>query len=132
MSTMIGTVPLTLRERVARYHATPKGRIANLMCNVRQRCKTYGYELQITRLDLLEIYQKQNGKCALTGQEFDLSVRHGNTVKPNSMSIDRIDSNKGYVPGNVRIITAMANTAKGRWTDEELINFCKQVVKHNG
>lgn len=132
MGTLIGTIPLTQSERVARYHATPKGRLTNLMCNIRQRSKVYGHEVTVTKDDLVDIYNLQNGKCALTGVEFNLSVRNGNTVNPDSMSIDRIDTSKGYIHGNVRIITSMANTAKGRWTDEQLIQFCKQVVEHNG
>ena len=36
-------------------------------------------------------------------------------------SIDRIDNAKGYVPGNVRIISYKANRAKSNLTDRELI-----------
>lgn len=36
-------------------------------------------------------------------------------------SLDRIDSSKGYVPGNVRIISTRANLLKSNATDLELI-----------
>lgn len=35
-------------------------------------------------------------------------------------SLDRIDSSRGYVPGNVRVISLRANTLKNNATVEEL------------
>lgn len=40
---------------------------------------------------------------------------------PDSPTIDRIDSSKGYVKGNVRVISWRANTLKGDATIEESI-----------
>lgn len=40
---------------------------------------------------------------------------------PNSPTIDRIDSAKGYVKGNVRVISWRANTLKSNATPEESI-----------
>lgn len=45
----------------------------------------------------------------------------GNRIlSPNSPTIDRIDSSKGYVKGNVRVISSRANTLKNNATLEEL------------
>lgn len=131
MRPLIGDKPLTSQERVAKYHGTVKGRLQHLMCNIRERSKRFGYKIEIDRDYLLSIYELQKGLCALTNEPFDLTCRNGGVVNPYSMSIDRIDSNLGYVPGNVRIVCSMANMAKGRWTDIELIKFCKQIVENN-
>jgi len=40
---------------------------------------------------------------------------------PNSPSLDRIDPARGYVPGNVRVISAKANAIKSNATPAELL-----------
>lgn len=50
---------------------------------------------------------------------------------PNSPSLDRIDSTKGYVKGNVMVISFRANTAKGNLSIAELellVNNLKRVL----
>ena len=41
-------------------------------------------------------------------------------IKPDSKSLDRIDSSKGYEPGNIRIISFRCNELLSNMTTEEL------------
>jgi hypothetical protein len=52
------------------------------------------------------------GRCELTGIRFQKS-----RFKPNpfASSIDRIDSTKGYEPGNVRVVLWAINAACNSW-----------------
>lgn len=58
-------------------------------------------------------------------------VQEGGTT-PNTASIDRIDSQLGYISGNVQVISYKANTMKSNATREELITFAKNILKMYG
>jgi len=49
---------------------------------------------------------------------------------PLSCSIDRIDSSKGYIEGNIQLVTARTNVAKGNMSNNEFINYCKKVAQN--
>jgi hypothetical protein len=63
--------------------------------------------------------------CEATGQELTLEPR-----KPNTASLDRIDSNNpNYTPKNCRIVTWQFNNMRGAYSDEEFIRVAKQLEK---
>ena len=90
-------------------------------------------EVDLTLEDLKFIWDKQEGLCPLTGWELELPI--STTGKwpecewSHRASLDRIDSSKGYVKGNVRFIAVIANYARNSHTDGELIRFCKAVTR---
>lgn len=77
---------------------------------------------------VLDLLEKQNGRCAVTGKVFTFE---GNEVGTN-VSIDRIDSNKPYSAGNVRLVCSAVNYMKRRMNDNELVDWCLDVVKGAG
>lgn len=96
---------------------------------VRRRRKEHNIDLPY----LKQIWEEQKGVCPLTGWKLELP-RHASDwkTKDNKIqraSLDRIDSNKGYVKGNVRFISVMANYCKNQFTDEDVILFCEAVIK---
>jgi hypothetical protein len=65
---------------------------------------------------------EQDFKCSLTGWDITASDVYG-----NSASLDRIDSNIGYIEGNVQWVHKMVNMCKQQYTQEDFIYMCKSV-----
>ena len=74
---------------------------------------------------LRELWQQQNGRCAITNIPLDIRGKDPNT----KASIDRIDSTKGYVKGNVRIVLAAVNSALGEYGEQEMLPILKAMVE---
>lgn len=66
-------------------------------------------------------------RCPILGIPLEWSTLRGKGVIANSPSLDRIDPTKGYVKGNVWIISYKANTIKNNATHEELKLVTKAV-----
>lgn len=66
--------------------------------------------------------------CPILGIDLVVFNRKG-TSAANTMSIDRIDSNKGYVPGNVMVISWKANRMKQDLSIDMMKRFI-EVYEH--
>lgn len=60
--------------------------------------------------------------CPILGIPIESGIGKG-AVQPNSPSLDRIIPEKGYVKGNIMIISNKANTMKNNATPEEMIKL---------
>jgi hypothetical protein len=61
--------------------------------------------------------------CALSGMKLTVERNH-----PLIASVDRINSNKGYVKGNVQLVASCVNLAKNKLSQKDFIKLCKSVV----
>ena len=67
--------------------------------------------------------------CPIFGMPLEWSIRRANKAAPlpNSPSLDRIDPSKGYVKGNVWIISYRANQIKSNASHDELKRVTEAV-----
>lgn len=80
---------------------------------------------------LYELLKNQNFKCVFTNDNLlleDMSLDH--SQKELNLSLDRIDSNLGYIPGNVQWVTKQVNWCKNTLNNQEFINLCQKVINH--
>jgi len=84
-------------------------------------------EVTITIQDLMDIFEKQKGLCALSKIKM---TWHQGKILPTSISIDRIDNSKGYIENNVRLVCVVINAFKSTQTDAELYEFAKSLVEN--
>jgi hypothetical protein len=49
----------------------------------------------------------------------------------NRASLDRIDSSKGYIKGNIQFISITCNYAKSDMSHEEMLTFCETISNFN-
>jgi len=90
-----------------------------------QNAKARNLVLEITIKDIYDLFKEQQGLCALTGIELKL----GEGSNRGNASLDRIDSDKGYINGNVQWIHKDINRMKNSFSQEYFIKMCKLVAK---
>lgn len=81
---------------------------------------------------LQELFNLQSKKCALSGIDIYISKSQSNPVErsKNNASLDRIDSTKGYIIGNLQWVHKDINTMKMHYSQEYFINLCKMISNH--
>ena len=108
------------------YKATIKFLSSNpekkLYYSAKNNAKTRGIEFNITAEDIVIPEY-----CPLLG--IRLTNIYGEGRVPSNMSLDRIDSSKGYTPDNIQVISDLANRMKQDATVEQLIAFANGVLK---
>lgn len=97
-----------IKNRKNIYEDIPKNFWGNVITNAKLR----DLEFNITPEYAWNLLKSQNFKCFLTGLDINISSKYEITA-----SIDRINSCKGYIEGNIQ------------WTHKQ-VNICKQTLNN--
>lgn len=95
----------------------------------RNRAVQNGVEFSVSIADVREVYPK-DGLCPVFHFELVYGDK-GEHGRKDSPSIDRIDPHKGYVKGNIQIISNLANAMKQNASTEEMTQFAQWVLNSN-
>lgn len=87
--------------------------MAALLRAAKQRANAKGWAFDLTAADLGDL----PSHCPVLG--IPMAPQEGR-ASPGSPSVDRIDNDRGYERGNVKIISHRANLIKGNATADEL------------
>ena len=95
-----------------------------LHSNIKSRAKRTGIEFTLDWQDIdIPIICPVLGVPILTGTNEGMKTG----PSPNSPSVDRIDNTKGYIKGNIQVISHKANTMKNSASPEQLIRFANWI-----
>lgn len=108
-----------------RVHNNPQSTKLALLRSAKQRAKSRGLDFNIDASDI-----DLPDKCPLLGIPLFSSYRGESKTYDNSYSIDRIDPRKGYIKGNVWVISYKANRIKNDATLDELETLVKNLKNY--
>lgn len=91
---------------------------------LRANSKKIDFNIDIEYID--QLFEMQNKLCAIS----KLPISFERSQKQTA-SLDRIDSSKGYVRGNVQWLHKDINKMKWDFTQEKLFHLCKLVYENN-
>jgi len=94
---------------------------------IQKRAATNGLAFTVDIKDAWEMYLKQNQKCILSGIPIEFNVSDS---RRNTASLDRIDSNKGYLKDNVQWVHKDINIMKNSHEQNYFISLCEAVTKN--
>lgn len=97
----------------------------------RHSAKVNSYKFNIGSNFLYELYKKQNGLCALSGIKLTILSNRTKRINNFNISIDRIDSSKGYTKDNIHLVCASINVMKLDHSTKEFVDLCKAVANYN-
>jgi hypothetical protein len=117
------TMPIKERNNRCQYLRNWKSnnREKILLQQAHYRAKTKGisFDIEVSDIIIPEI-------CPILGLPLKTLIDGNRDLSP---SLDRMDNTKGYVKGNVQVISSKANTMKHNANQEDLINFANWVRK---
>lgn len=92
---------------------------ANLKTNAKDR----GLKVEVTPEDAWALFEKQRGKCALTGRKIEIASKN------MTASIDRVYSDGDYTLDNIQWVHKDLNKMKMEFEQEYFIETCREVAR---
>jgi len=95
---------------------------------IRHGAKAKDLPFEVSIEYLWKLYESQHGKCALTGWPIDFNASYKDKCSKTA-SLDRIDSSRGYVKGNLQWVHRDVNKLKKNIPNNTFISICQAVAK---
>ncbi len=96
--------------------------------NIRRSALRRDIEFKISIEYAWNLFEFQERKCALSGME--LSFMERKDCRDNTASLDRIDSSKGYIEGNLQWIHKDINRMKNKYSNDYFVKICDMISKN--
>jgi hypothetical protein len=114
------------QQKILREETIPSVYVKRLIVRAQNRHRDKGYGFFLEYEDVFNLLEKQEWVCALSGVKMTMK-----TGDVNRASIDRIDSDLGYISSNIQMVTSAANKAKMDLNNEEFILMACRIADAN-
>ncbi len=109
-----------------RMTGTPYKYFSGTMHRIRRRSEYKNLEHDVDKDYLVELYNQQKGRCAITNVPLKLERGEGDVWE--NCSVDRIDNSIGYMQGNIRLVCRAVNMMRSNMGDELLYYWCRKIL----
>jgi hypothetical protein len=98
---------------------------------VRRKRSHVSFDIEsVTPQYLLSLWKQQEGLCALSSRQMTIAPhKRVNNHQSDILSVDRIDSRKGYVAGNIQLVCLAVNAMKSSTRQTDFIKWCEDIAR---
>jgi hypothetical protein len=117
-----------------KYGASAEAFLRRKISNLKQDCHRHRgrKKVQLSYDKFFGVWKKQRAKtglqCPLSGETMTHTLGNGSVL--TNMSVDRINSDKDYVRGNIQFVCLMANMMKNKYNNKNLLSWSRKIVNH--
>lgn len=106
-----------------------EGLLGSRFSEIKNSAKRRGLAFEVTKEFLWDLFEEQDRKCALSG----VPLKFGRMYHPleTNASLDRIDSARGYVVGNLQWVHKDVNKIKRDLDQGLFLEWCQRISDHN-
>lgn len=106
-----------------------KNRISGIYSASKGNAKKRNLEHTITKDYLIKLFEKQKGLCYYTNKLMHIDITNGQD-RYDSISIDRLNSNKGYIENNIVLCRWVINRMKNNLPLNKFLEIIKEIYKY--
>ena len=100
--------------------------LSGILAGLRGGAKRRNLAFDLTPEEFKSKVEASGMRCTVSGRPLNLS-----THSPDKLSLDRIDSDKGYSFDNVQVVALCVNLAKNSLSMSDFITLCHQIANGN-
>lgn len=78
---------------------------------------------------LVQLYEQQDGYCYYSNEKMIFGWVDGK-VHHNSLSLDKLDPNRGYIQGNVVWCSYLVNTMKQNMSESQFYTYLQNILRN--
>ena len=95
--------------------------------SIQHNAKVRGIQFDLTIKEAWTLFLRQDQQCALTGRSLKMpGIRQGQRV--GTASLDRIDSTKGYIRGNIQWVHKDVQLMKNHFSNDYFVSTCREIA----
>ena len=94
----------------------------------KDRATTKGIPFSISKEDLVELWNNQDGLCSISKIPMTFELDKGRVF--TNVSLDQKNPGQGYTKDNIQLVCSAVNQLKSNWDMDTVLYICKQIVNN--